>query len=82
MWVDGSDLNWLAEKKKYSPKQENDDRPQRYRDWGLLRYWFRGVEEFAPWVRTVHFVTWGHLPDIADERINAQETRLDTGGGL
>ncbi len=65
-WVDGSDPNWLAEKKKYSPKQENDDRPQRYRDWGLLRYWFRGVEKFAPWVRTVHFVTWGHLPDWLD----------------
>lgn len=23
---------------------------------------FGGVEQFAPWVRTIHFVTWGHLP--------------------
>ncbi len=36
-WVDGSDPNWLAEKSKYSAESENDDRPQRYRDWGLLR---------------------------------------------
>ena len=27
-----------------------------------MRYWFRGVEQFCPWVRTVHFVTWGHVP--------------------
>jgi hypothetical protein len=29
---------------------------------GLLPYWFRGVEKFAPWVNKVHFVTCGHLP--------------------
>ena len=34
----------------------------RYRDWDLLKFWFRGVEKFAPWVRKIHFVTWGHLP--------------------
>jgi hypothetical protein len=34
----------------------------RYRDWGVLKYLFRGLERFAPWVDTVHFVTWGHLP--------------------
>jgi len=34
----------------------------RYRDWGTLRYLLRGVESFAPWVRRVHLVTWGHLP--------------------
>ena len=38
---------------------EQDDRKERYRDWDLLRYWFRGVERFAPWVRRIHFVTWG-----------------------
>ncbi|MBR1870788.1 MAG: stealth conserved region 3 domain-containing protein, partial [Kiritimatiellae bacterium] len=29
---------------------------------GQMRYWFRGVEKFAPWVRKVHFITWGHRP--------------------
>lgn len=61
LWVDGSDPLWLAEKNKYST-ETGDDRPQRFRDWDILRYWFRGVEKFASWVRTVHFVTWGHLP--------------------
>ncbi len=63
MWVDGSDPAWLEEKNKYSPKKtdfRNSD--NRYRDWGNMRYWFRGVEKYAPWVNNVYFVTWGHLP--------------------
>ncbi len=62
IWVDGSDPQWLAEKRKYSADTHSDDRDERYRDWELLTYWFRGVEKFAPWVNKVHFVTWGHIP--------------------
>lgn len=62
-WVDGSDKAWLDEKKRYSPKEDNDDNEERYRDWELLKYWFRGVEQFAPWVRKIHFITWGHVPE-------------------
>lgn len=63
LWVDGSDPEWLAEKRKYLPPAEADsDSANRYRDWGLLPYWFRAVEKFAPWVRKIHFVTWGHVP--------------------
>lgn len=65
-WVDGSDPDWIKEKNKYLGvvnKEDNiDARDNRYRDWGLLRYWFRGVEKFLPWIRTIHFVTWGHIP--------------------
>ncbi|MEE8716202.1 MAG: Stealth CR1 domain-containing protein [Coriobacteriales bacterium] len=43
-----------------------DDASQRYRDMGTLRYWFRGVDAFAPWVRTVHLVTSGQVPDWLD----------------
>ena len=38
------------------------DRDARYRDWETLRYWFRGVEKFAPWVNKIYFVTCGHVP--------------------
>ena len=27
-----------------------------------MRYWFRGVEKFAPWVNKIHFVTCGQIP--------------------
>ena len=66
MWVDGSDPEWQKQKREYSPDSKDDNRPQRYRDYGFLRYWFRGIEKFAPWVRKIHFVTWGHLPDWLD----------------
>ena len=65
LWVDGSDPNWLKEKNKYSPKRIDDSNSEnRFRDWGLMKYWFRGIEQNAPWIRTIHFVTWGHLPDF------------------
>lgn len=62
-WVDGADAQWQNEKKKYKATFNADASVVRYRDWGLLRYWFRGVEKFAPWVRKIHFITWGHMPD-------------------
>ena len=65
IWVDGGDPEWKAEKNKYNPKQDGteDSRDSRYRDWDNLRYWFRGIEKFAPWVNKVYFVTCGHIPD-------------------
>ena len=62
IWVDGNDIEWQREKNKYTSNSNSDDRLIRYRDWNLLKYWFRGVEKFAPWVNKVHFVTWGHIP--------------------
>lgn len=65
-WVDGQDAAWRAARSRYTEGSGEDNAEWRYRDWGLLRYWFRGVEKFAPWVRRVHFVTWGHLPEWLD----------------
>lgn len=65
-WVDGSDPEWIKEYNKYIVTEEKikiDSSSNRYRDYGLLKYWFRGIEKFAPWVRTVHFVTCGQKPD-------------------
>ena len=63
MWVDGSDPAWLEEKNKYLEKKiDTSNAINRYRDMGLLKYWFRGVEKLTPWVNKVHFVTWGHIP--------------------
>lgn len=62
-WVDGSDVNWLKEKEKYKPGVMADLSAHRFRDWDNLRYWFRGVEKFAPWVNNIYFLTWGHTPE-------------------
>lgn len=66
-WVDGNDPAWKRQRNLAAQAaeqiQKTDNRKERYRDWDNLQYWFRGVEQFAPWVRKVHFVTWGHIPD-------------------
>ena len=67
-WVDESDPKWQKEFEYWSAKESrciNTD-ACRYRDWGTLRYWFRGVEKFAPWVNKIYFVTYGHLPQWLD----------------
>ncbi len=61
-WVDGSDEEWQKEKRRYSQSDVHDDNASRYRDWEMLKYWFRSVERYAPWVRKIHLVTCGHLP--------------------
>ena len=65
IWVDGNDPEWQKEKARYSGEQNDgsDARDCRYRDWDNLRYWFRGVEKFAPWVNKIYFVTCGHVPE-------------------
>ncbi|MBE6288008.1 MAG: glycosyl transferase [Mediterranea massiliensis] len=64
IWVDNNDPLWQQEYNKYANKSASTDDKStaRYRDWDNLRYWFRGVEKFAPWVNKIHFVTCGHYP--------------------
>lgn len=64
LWVDGNDPDWIKERNDTLgiKPTELSNQNARYRDWDLMRYWFRGIEKYAPWVNTIHFVTWGHLP--------------------
>ena len=64
-WVDGNDPIWNQSFRSHLPesKKSDDARAVRYRDWGLLPYWFRGMELFAPWVNKIHFITCGHYPE-------------------
>ena len=69
-WVDMDDPKWKAEFSKYSGKKDNEKNgvsDARFRDYGFLKYWFRGVDKFAPWVRKIHFVTSGQKPEWLDE---------------
>lgn len=72
-WVDDTDPIWIEKKEKYTgveSKEGNTD--VRYRDWDTLKYWFRGVEKFAPWVRHVYFITDNQKP----EWLNTDHTKL------
>ncbi len=64
LWVDGNDPAWVEEMLEYRGDRANyANKTNRFRDWGTLQYWFRGVEKYAPWVNNVYFITWGHLPE-------------------
>lgn len=73
-WVDNTDPSWQAEFDRFAKEgAQGDSREIRYRDWGLLRYWFRAIDQFMPWVDRIHFVTSGHIPewlDLSDKRLN------------
>ena len=69
-WVDGNDPKWLSEKRKYSKQAQNAsdhekwaDSEMRFRDWGTLKYIFRGIEKYCNWYNKIYFVTWGHVPN-------------------
>ena len=58
-WVDGNDPAWQKERIQYRADKTTDIDAARYRDMETLKYWFRAVEKYAPWVNKIHFVTWG-----------------------
>lgn len=73
-WVDGDDPKWKAEKQAFEGKElsegtsDDSNAECRYRaDADLLRYWFRAVEQFTPWVNRVLFVTCGQKPEWLNE---------------
>ena len=68
-WVNMDDPDWQTEFARYSGNKANTKNgvsKARFRDYGFLKYWFRGVEKFAPWVRKIHFVTSGQQPEWLD----------------
>lgn len=65
-WVDGSDPNWIEEKNRYSTGagvgKKGMNSVKAFREWGTFKYWFRGVQKFAPWVNKVYLVTYNQKP--------------------
>ncbi|WP_454996023.1 stealth family protein, partial [Bulleidia extructa] len=72
-WVDGNDPTWIKVHDQYTSDRLSDNHVSRYRAWDTFRYWFRAIEENAPWVRKIHFLTFGHYPkwlNIHHEKIH------------
>ncbi len=72
-WVDGKDPDWQRRKAAYTGSELTDDREERYRDWNLMKYWFRGVEKYAPWVRKIWFICDQEPP----EWLNTDHAKLE-----
>ena len=71
-WVDGSDPVWNAAREERlagvtgtAQSRESSGRA-RFIAHDELRYSFRSIHLFAPWVRRIHLVTAGQVPDWLD----------------
>lgn len=64
LWVDGNDPEWKKQRNNILESNGivGDASEVRYRDWDLLRYWFRTIEKNIPWYNRVFFVTCGQYP--------------------
>ena len=63
-WLDSSDPKWQEDFRKFKGITTTADQSKaRYRDWDLFKYWFRAVENYAPWVHKVYLITNGKFPD-------------------
>ena len=64
-WVDGADLLWLEEKKKWQNilnPDINSNSDNRYQSWDNLQFWFRAIEKFMPWFNNIYFVLDKNYP--------------------
>ncbi|QPZ37477.1 Stealth CR1 domain-containing protein [Paramicrobacterium chengjingii] len=64
-WVDDSDASWRNDRDRIRGGTSQDverNTPERYRDWGALRYFFRALEQNCSWARYIHFVTVNPVP--------------------
>ncbi|MDS1271936.1 Stealth CR1 domain-containing protein [Lipingzhangella sp. LS1_29] len=82
-WVDGSDPEWAARRDAYLRERGEAlhriaASATRYESRDELKYSLRSVEMFAPFVRTIHIVTDGQVPDWLDtehERVHLVDHR-------
>lgn len=74
MWVDGEDPVWRAQRSKALGQLEaststlsaDSTGSWLFRDRNELMYSMRSLEEYLPWVRTIHVVTDGQVPKWLD----------------
>ena len=59
-WVSDQDPIWCKSKKEMQKSMGigNADGTEavRFQDFGLLKYWFRAIEKYAPWARNIYLV--------------------------
>lgn len=65
-WVDGDDKFWKKKKEMYDKKchpSETMNSESRYRNYHIFKYWFRAVENYAPWVNKIFLITDQQIPE-------------------
>lgn len=70
-YVNGLDPVWQSDYEKYTNQPVLE---KRFRDWGTLRYLFRGIAENMPFIRRVHLVV-SHESQVP-EWVNRKEVHI------
>ena len=61
-WLDSSDPEWQKNFVKFKKETTGNTESARFRNLDIFRYWFRAVEQYAPWVNKIYLVTNGTFP--------------------
>lgn len=71
LWVDGNDKKWQMKKNMFLEKEKGanfkgSNSAIRYRDYGTLKFVFRSIDKYAPWVHRIYLVTDSQTPQWLD----------------
>lgn len=66
-WLDSTDEEWQRQYAYYKELYTGHKEAARFRNMDIFRYWFRAVEQYAPWVNKVFLVTNGTFPKWINE---------------
>lgn len=69
-WVNGSDPKWQKKHNDFVIGQKNNsgNDVSRFEDYETMRYWFRAVEKYTPWVHKVYLITDHQTPDWINKK--------------
>lgn len=65
-WVNDKDPKWIKKMNLFSKKLQTNrskDSILRFRDYGTLKFLFRSIERYAPWVNHIYLVTDDQVPN-------------------
>ena len=65
-WVNDKDPKWIKKMNLFSKKLQSNrskDSILRFRDYGTLKFLFRSIERYAPWVNHIYLVTDDQVPN-------------------
>lgn len=67
-WLDSTDEEWQQQYAYYKEKTTGRSESARFRNMDIFQYWFRAVEQYAPWVNKVFLVTNGTFPKWINDK--------------
>ena len=78
-WVNDKDPKWIKKMNLFSKTLETN-RPKdsilRFQDYGTLKFLFRSIERYAPWVNHIYLVTDDQVPSWLNRR-NSKVSLVD-----